>query len=124
MNYNNYELKIVEELGVELIGWPTNLLPIRNPGHVGARDRVLKLLNALTTKACHWEKLSEEERQRRIILNGERHARGEQVYKPRKKHALQGTKKSAATIPSDTDSNSDGDDVAWSSPRHLFHFIL
>jgi len=92
--------------------WPTNLLPIRNPGHVGTCDQVLKLLNALTTKACHWEKLSEEERQRRIILNGEHHARGEQVYKPHKKHASQGTKKSAATIPSDTDSNSDGDDVA------------
>jgi len=112
MNYDNYERKIVEHFGVELIGWPNDLLPIRNPGQLGGRDRVQKLLSALTTKVCHWKKLSEEDRQGRIVLNTERHARGEQVYKPCKKRTSQGTEKSAATITPDTDcnSNSDGDD--------------
>ena len=110
MNYDNYERKIVERFAVELIGWPDDLLPIRNPGQLGGRDRVQKLFVALTTNVCHWKKLSEQDRQRRIELNTERHARGEQVYKPSKKHTLQGTKKSAEIIAPDTDDNSDGSD--------------
>ena len=112
MNYSNYECKITERFSVELIGWPNDLLPIRNPAQLGGHDRVQKLLSALTTKVCHWKKLSEEDTRRRIILNNERHTRGEQVYKPRK-NTSQGTKKSAATVPSDAGDNgndSDGDD--------------
>ena len=104
MNYDNYECRIVECFGVELIGWPNDLLPICNPARLGARDRVQKLLNALATKVCHWKKLSEEDRQRRIALNTERHARGEQVYKPCKKGALQGTEKSAGIVSDEGDS--------------------
>ena len=113
MNYDNYERKIVEHFGVELIGWPNDLLFICNPVQLGGRDQVQKLLSSLTTKVCHWKKLSEEDTQRRIILNNERHTQGEWVYKPCKKHTSQGTKKSAAIIASDTNdngSNSDGDD--------------
>ena len=91
MNYDNYERKIVECFAVELIGWPDDLLPICNPGQLGGRDQVQKLFVALTTNVCHWKKLSEQDRQRRIELNTECHARGEQVYKPSKKHTLQGT---------------------------------
>ena len=68
MNYSNYKHKITERFGVELIGWPNDLLPIRNPAQLGGRDQVQKLLSALTTKVCHWKKLSEENMQRRIIL--------------------------------------------------------
>ena len=53
MNYDNYECKVVEQFGVELISWPTDLLPIHNPGHIGGCDQVQKLLNALTTKASY-----------------------------------------------------------------------
>jgi len=119
MNYDNYECKIIEKFGMELIGWPHDLLPIRNPGQLGGHDRVQELLIALITKVCHWKKLSEEDRQRRILLNSERHARGEQVYKPRKKRTSQGTEKSTATITSDTNDNSnnsdgdEGDSAAW-----------
>ncbi|KIM59744.1 hypothetical protein SCLCIDRAFT_125618, partial [Scleroderma citrinum Foug A] len=116
MNYDNYERKVVEWFGVELIGWPTDLLPIRNPGHIGGRDQVQKLLNALTTKASYWKKLSEEELRRRIVLNGERQARGENVYKPHKKCTLQGTEKSPATVAPNTDASdlddSDGGNMA------------
>ncbi|KIM51896.1 hypothetical protein SCLCIDRAFT_142287 [Scleroderma citrinum Foug A] len=111
MNYDNYECKVVEWFGVELIGWPTVLLPIRNPGHIGRHNQVQKLLNALTTKASYWKKLSEEELWRRIVLNGERQARGENVYKPHKKRTLQGTEKSPATVAPNTDASDldDGD---------------
>ena len=98
MNYDNYERRIVECFGIELVGWPNDLLPIRNPARLGARDRVQKLHSALATEVCHWKKLSEEDRQRRIALNTECHARGEQVYKLRKKGALQGTEKSASIV--------------------------
>ncbi|KAI6008430.1 hypothetical protein EDC04DRAFT_2582096, partial [Pisolithus marmoratus] len=108
MNYDNYECKIVEHFGMELIGWPNNLLPICNPGQLGGCDRVQKLLVALTTKVCHWKKLSDEERQRRIILNTECHAHGEQIYKPCKKHTSLGTEKSAAIIASDVNDNGIG----------------
>ena len=109
MNYDNYKCKIVESLGMELIGWPSDLLPIRNPGKLGGRDRVQKLHVALTTKVCYWKKLSEEDRQRRIVLNTERHAWGGKVYKQRKERTLQGTEKSTATITSDDD---EGDSAA------------
>ncbi|KIM66057.1 hypothetical protein SCLCIDRAFT_22268 [Scleroderma citrinum Foug A] len=112
MNYDNYERKIVESLGVELIGWLSDLLPIRNPGKLGGRDRVQKLHVALTTKVCYWKKLSEEDRQRRIVLNTERHARGEEVYKQRKGRTLQGTEKSTATITSDDDDDDEGNSAA------------
>ncbi|KAI6039752.1 hypothetical protein EDC04DRAFT_2603024 [Pisolithus marmoratus] len=84
MNYDNYECKIVEHFGMELIGWPNDLLPICNPGQLGGCGRVQKLLVALTTK----------------------------IYKPCKKHTSLGTKKSAAIIASDANDNgiSDGSD--------------
>jgi hypothetical protein len=34
MNYNNYEVRIVEKYGVELVGWPCER-GICNPGSVG-----------------------------------------------------------------------------------------
>ena len=128
MNYDNYKRKIIEKFGVELIGWPHDLLHICNPGQLGGRDQVQELLIALVTKVCHWKKLSEEDRKRRVFLNSECHARGEQVYKPRKKRTFQGAKKSAATITSDTnDDGNNGDDrgdsAAWSSPAKC-SFIL
>ncbi|KIM53552.1 hypothetical protein SCLCIDRAFT_31822 [Scleroderma citrinum Foug A] len=111
MNYDNYERKVVERFGVELISWPTDLLPICNPEHIGGRDQVQKLLNALTTKASYWKKLSKEELRRRIVLNGGCQACGENVYKPHKKCTLQGTEKSPATVAPNTDASDldDGD---------------
>ena len=106
MNYDNYECRIIECFGIELIGWPNDLLPICNPAQLGAHNQVQKLHNALATEVCHWKKLSEEDRQRRITLNTECHAWGEQVYKLRKKGALQGTKKSTSIV-----SDDEGDSV-------------
>jgi len=98
MNYNNYERNIVERYGVALVGWPDNLLPVRNPSSVGGREVLQPLLDALLTQTCHWIRLTEVQLAKRIEDNGVRQAKGEAVYKPRKKRqvaaikgAIQGT---------------------------------
>ncbi|KAI0271320.1 hypothetical protein BC834DRAFT_841021 [Gloeopeniophorella convolvens] len=60
MNYDNYEQRIVEKLGVCLVGWP-----IPSP----------------------WEALSGEEVEARKAENRRRQANGEKIYKPRKPRA-------------------------------------
>lgn len=83
MNYNNYELKIVEEFGVALRGWPDGT--VRNPGKLGSRIKVRELLTALLDGSCHWASLDEDELAARVSGNKEKQARGELIYKPRKK---------------------------------------
>ena len=83
MNYDNYEAKIVERYGVELRGWPL-AGSICNPGAIGPLQDLSQLQLALSQKICRWEILTEEEVQERRVLNAERVARGEQVYKARK----------------------------------------
>lgn len=100
MNYNNYERSIVEHYGITLVGWPSDLLPIRNPSAIGGREQVQSLLDALETHTCHWEQLSEGELVARIASNQARQAQGECVYKPRKKRAAKRAEKSAAHVES------------------------
>ncbi|KAG2117736.1 hypothetical protein DEU56DRAFT_702022, partial [Suillus clintonianus] len=61
MNYANYERSIVEHYGVTLQGWPSALLPVRNPSRVGGREQVQTLLDALNNKTCTWTALAEDE---------------------------------------------------------------
>ncbi|KAG1722018.1 hypothetical protein EDB19DRAFT_1916968 [Suillus lakei] len=106
MNYANYERSIVERYGITLQGWPSALLPVRNPSGVGGREQVGTLLDALIKKSCTWTTLTEDELRQRMTSNRERHANGEAVYKPRKKHATKTTAKSAAVVNSDTNDSS------------------
>ncbi|KAF8591222.1 hypothetical protein K439DRAFT_1611525 [Ramaria rubella] len=93
MNYSNYELKIVEELYVELQGWLFE--KIQNPGELRARSRVQKLLAAvLKDGTCKWVKLSDNAVEKQRAANLLRKEAGEQVYKRRK--AKGSTKKSVA----------------------------
>ncbi|KAI0274603.1 hypothetical protein BC834DRAFT_965116 [Gloeopeniophorella convolvens] len=85
MNYDNYEQRIVEKLGVCLVGWPIPS-PVRNPGTL-TRDETLVLHNALVAGACRWEALSGEEVEARKAENRRRQANGEKIYKPRKPRA-------------------------------------
>ncbi|KAG1802337.1 hypothetical protein EV424DRAFT_1545265 [Suillus variegatus] len=61
MNYANYERSIVKRYGVTLQGWPSALLPVRNPSCIGGREQVQALLNALDNKTCTWTTLTEDE---------------------------------------------------------------
>lgn len=76
MNYLNYERSIVEKHAVALIGWPEELLPVRNPGCIGSREAVALLRNALVDKDCRWIRLTNEQRENRIKDNQARQARG------------------------------------------------
>lgn len=83
MNYTNYERKIVEELGVALIGWPGGG-KVENPGGL-THDKVLALRNALEKNDCRWVILTCEERETRKRKNAEREQDGEKVYGPPRK---------------------------------------
>ena len=86
MNYDHYKEKIVEALGVDLIGWPLNS-PIRNPGKITTTELII-LYNALKCGECKWVNLSSEQVGVRKATNAQRVADGEQVYgPPRKKRA-------------------------------------
>lgn len=110
MNYTNYECKIVEHHGVELVNWPL-CGPVRNPSKVGGRNKVEKLWEALDKGTCHWVILSDNDRKARMQLNRERHARGEPVYVMRKQ---KGAKTSHATIDIDTEEENDDSDSSSS----------
>lgn len=83
MNYNNYERSIVERYGVALSGWPVSG-GVRNPGKVRAMQ-INKLLEALQSEKCKWVMLTAEELKARIADNKARQARGENVYKARRR---------------------------------------
>ena len=88
MNYNNYEGSIIERYGVALVGWPDNLFPVRNPSSVGSREVLQPLLDALVTQTCYWIRLTDDQLVKCIDDNGMRQAKGEAVYKPRKKRKV------------------------------------
>ena len=88
MNYNNYEGSIVERYGVALVGWPDNLLLVQNPSSVGSREVLQPLLDALVTQTCYWIRLTDDQLVKHIDDNGMHQAKGEAVYKPRKKHKV------------------------------------
>lgn len=84
MNYTNYERKIVERFSIALTGWPFDG-PVKNPANLGGRAALGKLLNALESETCTWVKLTATELAARVASNKARQARGEQVYRYRKR---------------------------------------
>ena len=86
MNYDHYEDKVVEALGVELVGWPLDG-PIRNPGKISTNEAII-VSNALKKGMCQWVILTSEQLDARRASNAQRVGNGEQVYgPPRKKRA-------------------------------------
>ena len=86
MNYEHYEDKIVEALGVHLVGWPLDD-PVCNPGKMSTTQAII-LSNALKSGECKWVNLTSEQVEARKASNAQRVSNGEQVYgPPRKKRA-------------------------------------
>jgi hypothetical protein len=101
MNYRNYEGKIIEKYGVELIGWSSSKSGICNPATLGGRQQLEILLVALESGQCHWVVLTEDELEERKRRNRTREEHGEQVYRPHKSpknHSNPKGAKSAETI--------------------------
>ncbi|KAG2079042.1 hypothetical protein BDR04DRAFT_990538, partial [Suillus decipiens] len=82
MNYDNYEQKIVETYGVNLQNYPLGVM--QNPGKIGCREDLIKLLNSLVNSSCLWVRLTKDELAECKKKNQECEAHGEQVYKPQK----------------------------------------
>jgi len=86
MNYVNYKSKIVEKLGVALIGWPEDS-KVENPGSIGL-DEGLALRNALENKECRWTILTSKQQEAQKCRNAQHEQDGEAMYgPPRKKQA-------------------------------------
>lgn len=112
MNYKNYKYVVIEHYSIELKGWPLELLPVRNPSHIGGCKLVQVLINALTENTCKWTKLSEEELIERIASNHAQQVAEEIVYKVWKKCAQKTVEKSTSIIESSSESDeSDRGDV-------------
>jgi len=82
MNYAKYESKIIEELGVALIGWPEDG-KVENPGILDI-DKSLALRKALETNECRRIILTSEQKKAWIFQNAQCEQDGEP---PRKKQA-------------------------------------
>lgn len=53
--------KLAAEHGVKLCGWPPELGSICNPSDLTQVGQLQKVVNALNSRDCHWETLSQEE---------------------------------------------------------------
>jgi len=74
----NYKSKIVEELGIVLIGWPRDG-KVENSGSLGP-NKGLVLRNALEKKECKWVILTSEEQEAQKLQNSQYEQDGEIVY--------------------------------------------
>ena len=84
MNYDNYEVSIVETYSVKLVGWPPSVT-FTCPSKIGTVGDMRKLRDAPRAGQCFWKCLSSSE----CTLFGTgldmRRSAGEQVKKPHKK---------------------------------------
>ncbi|KIJ59454.1 hypothetical protein HYDPIDRAFT_100632 [Hydnomerulius pinastri MD-312] len=71
MNYNNYEIAIVNTYGVKLVDWPT-CISFLNPSNIGTVSKM-------------WKKLSRAECDTFTTNIDKHHTTGEEVQKPHKK---------------------------------------
>ncbi|KAF8548286.1 hypothetical protein OG21DRAFT_1423328, partial [Imleria badia] len=86
MNYENYNVSIVEMYGVQLVGWPPSIT-FTCPSKIGTVGEMRKLRDALRSGQCFWKRLSSSERTSFGTGLDMRRSTGEQVKKPRKKRS-------------------------------------
>ena len=82
MEYIHLERLIVEVHGVDIVGWPEDVL-FANPSKITRIADLTKLHAALKEGACHWVQLSPEELEIRQAENFRRINSGEDPYAPR-----------------------------------------
>ena len=86
MNYENYDVSIVETYGVKLVGWPPSVA-FTCPSKIGTVGDMRKLRDALRSGQCFWKRLNSSERTSFGAGLDMRRSAGEQVKKPRKKRS-------------------------------------
>ncbi|KAI5985881.1 hypothetical protein EDD15DRAFT_2373791 [Pisolithus albus] len=122
MNYHNYDTAIVETYGVRLVGWPEDA-KFANPSVIGTVAEARKIRDALRSGTCFWKKLSKSEldlfatelnarraagipRRRKAPTDGNQNVRPWKMARSTHKRLLP---KSAATIPTSDEEDSDED---------------
>ncbi|KAF8545858.1 hypothetical protein OG21DRAFT_1428500, partial [Imleria badia] len=107
MNYENYEVSIVETYGLgvqvqqlQLVSWPPSIT-FTCPSKISMVGEMRKLHDALSSGQCFWKRLSSSERMLFGAGLDMRHSTGEQVKKPHKKHSDAG-KSRKRKAPGDT----------------------
>ena len=78
LEFEHYEKKIVERLGVVIDGWTCP--DFVSPSHFKKIAQVEELFNAVNSGDCKVRKLSDDELAARKLSNQTRHALGEAVY--------------------------------------------
>ena len=81
MEYINLEQLIVEAHGVDIVGWPEDVL-FANPSKITRIADLNKLHAALQEATCHWVQLSPEELEARRAENFQCLNFGEDPYMP------------------------------------------
>jgi len=67
MSFANFHMKVVARYSVDINGWPENGPKFGNPSYMTSSLEKLSILyNALESGACHFVKLSEREKDRRV----------------------------------------------------------
>ncbi|KAG1901631.1 uncharacterized protein F5891DRAFT_1187510 [Suillus fuscotomentosus] len=86
MVYMNFETSIKEKHGINIKGWPENVL-FTSPYKIGTVDKIRSLHHALQNGTCHWVNFTPHQHQEHIQHLDARHKAGETVRAPRKKHS-------------------------------------
>src|ERR1700722_5299006 len=88
MNYDNYDMAIVERYKVKLTGWTHE--KFANPSHIGTMAGICKLRDALRSGTCHWVRLDAEQIQAHSYALQERRRNGEIIGCPRRQRSDKG----------------------------------
>ncbi|KAH7918001.1 hypothetical protein BV22DRAFT_1025317, partial [Leucogyrophana mollusca] len=89
MNYDNYETKIMQNLKVKLVGWPSDV-PFTSPSKINTVTEVRKLRDALKDGTCHWVAMSAADIEEHAKSLATRLAEGVTVGKARAPRADRG----------------------------------
>ncbi|KAG1720457.1 uncharacterized protein EDB91DRAFT_1088833 [Suillus paluster] len=86
INYTNFNTAIKEKLGIDLRGWPEDVL-FQSPTSINDLNTLRKLRDVLREGSCHWFHMTPRQRDEFVIGLAARHKRGEVIGKPRKKRS-------------------------------------
>ncbi|KAH7923676.1 hypothetical protein BV22DRAFT_1014944 [Leucogyrophana mollusca] len=92
MNYDNYEIAIMKNMGIKLVGWPIDV-PFMSPSKICTVTEIRKLRDALKDGSCHWVTMSAAEVEQHTKNIAARRAAGETVGKPRAPRGDRGKKR-------------------------------
>lgn len=92
MNYINYDVAIVQQRRVRLVGWPKSVAFV-NPSLIGTVGDIRTLRDELKCGQCHWVKLTASQLKAHIKNLDDRREQGLSVGTKRKPRSDKGKKR-------------------------------